>query len=58
MVVSERKIPWVVRYAKARVDMGLPVPSWLRLAVDMGYNPGGCASCAALTRRTHEDEDQ
>ena len=33
-------IPWTVRYAAARIDAGQPVPSWLRLAVDMWRHGG------------------
>lgn len=38
-------IPWTVRYAHAAIQAGKPVPSWLRLAVDMAYNAGGCVAC-------------
>jgi len=38
-------IPWVVVYWKARLDAGLYLAPYQRLAVAMAYEAGGCASC-------------
>lgn len=35
-------IPWTVRYAKAQLDIGRPVPNWLHMSVQMVYNAPAC----------------
>lgn len=37
-MIHERFVPWAVRYAAARIDMGLVVPSWLLMSVQMWRN--------------------